>query len=192
MTVVEAPAPPRARIVSLDRVRGLAVACMVVDHLVLLTDGPMAVRYTVGRLAMPLFFVLAGLLVTRLSERLLLVAGAGVLLPLVVPWVDAPNVLLWYAVGAVVLVLWRRLGWPLWLLVVVPLALAANGYDVEAGTGYQLPAMVGLMALGSMLGTRSMAWGDRLPSVLAAAGRYPLTVYVGHVLALEGLRRVLS
>lgn len=176
----------RARAYALDAVRGLACWVMLADHLALFL-GADAVRSTVGRLAMPLFFVVAGHLSRRLSSRLVLVAGWGLCLPTFAPWIDSPNVLVLLATGAFLLSACRR--WsvhPGWLAAVC-LGLLANGAGPLAVGSYPPAALVGLMALGAMLHRDAFAWGERLPGWVAWLGRWPLSFYVGHVLLLTAV-----
>lgn len=170
----------------LDAMRGLAIACMIVDHLALYADLD-AVRWTIGRLALPLFFILAGHLVRRLSWRLLAVGVAGLLLPQLAPWVDDPNVLLWYATGAVVIVGWRRTGWPWWPLIAAGLTLGANGWAELLGRGYNPLLLLAMMALGAGLNRDQLGAFRRVPRQLRLLGRWPLTIYIGHVLLLTAL-----
>lgn len=161
---------------------------MVVDHLCVVFAGPAELRWTIGRVAMPLFFLVAGHLSHRLPnwERFLLLIAVGLWLPVVVPWVDRPNVLLWYAVGVAVLEAARICRQPPVLLVVPALVLAANGVlPSKLGTGYDGASLVGLMAVGSSLPRTWWSWADRLP--LGWLGRYPLTVYVGHIAVLQAV-----
>lgn len=160
---------------------------MVVDHLALfLLDGGV-LRQTVGRLALPLFFIVGGHLVRRLSWRLAWVFLVGAALPLAVPWVDNPNVLGWYALGAAVLTLTARWPWLPALLVAFALTRYANE-AVPYGPGYSPLALLALMALGQLLPREAFRWGRHLPSPLALLGRYPLTFYVGHLFAIEAVR----
>lgn len=172
---------------ALDRVRGLAIVLMAVDHVASLS-GWVVVEDTVGRAAMPLFFVLAGSLLGRLRWRHAQLVGLGLLLPVVMPWLDAPNVLTLYGVGALVIWLWRRLVWPVWVLAAAGLTQAANGW---AGglffTGYQPLALLGLLALGAMLPRTTWSWGSSLPGWMGLLGRFPVTVYVGHLLVLTAI-----
>jgi uncharacterized membrane protein len=192
-TLVPAPVSAgeggRRRSVQLDALRGAAVLFMVADHVALFV-GADPVRMTVGRLAMPLFFVLAGHLSARLSWRLVWVVALGLALPTVAVWIDSPNVLVYLGAGAVVLAVTRRSRLVLWFLVALPLVLLANGFALApVGTGFHPAALLGLMAVGALLDRRSVEQlAGRLPAavtrVLARSGRYPLTVYVGHVLLL--------
>jgi hypothetical protein len=184
----DSPVKP-ARSVALDVFRGLAILAMLADHLAYLTGGPEVIRLTVGRLAMPAFFILAGHLARRPRLRHAEVFVLGLVLPALVPWIDSPNVLCWWALGVVCLWLLGRLGWPAWLLVALPLTLGANGWLHLDGNGYAGSALFGLMALGAILPRSVFAWAGRLPRQvarpLAFLGRHPIAFYAGHLLALE-------
>lgn len=177
-------APPRVRLLELDRVRGLAIVFMLCDHLAYIA-GPVEVRLTIGRLSMPLFFLLAGGLAARLTRRHLIAALIGLTLPLVAPWAGSPNVLLVLAVGCLLLTLVPA-GWS-WLFAAVALAFAANRAPIGA-TSYDPAALIGLMALGQTIGLRwAVQLGSRLPDWLSVPGRRPLTWYVGNVLLIQGV-----
>jgi len=177
----------RVRDGALDRLRGLAIVLMVADHVAAYADWT-SVRMTFGRAAMPLFFVLAGHLSRRLSWRLLWIGLVGLWLPVVVPWIDRPNVLLILAAGAVVLAAARRAGVSALVLCAFVLMMGANrfgsGWPV---TGYDALYLLGLMALGAALPRGSFAAAGRLPRWLERPGRRPLTVYVVHLLVLTAL-----
>lgn len=180
--------PVRTRVAGLDRLRGLAILCMLVDHLVLVTQGPGGLRWTVGRLALPAFFVLAGHLARTPNARHALIAWVGLVLPWLVPWIDHPNVLVLYALGVVVLWLFHQLGRP-WWLVVLALTWGVNGL-VHVGHSYDALMLFGFMALGACMPRSAFEWTDRLPAgLLSAVGRRPLSWYVGHLLVLEALVR---
>lgn len=179
----------------LDRLRGLAIVVMILDHLLIVTGHETSpLRYTVTRAAMPLFFVLSGHLVRRVNERHLMVAALGVTLPLLVPFIDRPNVLLWYAACCPAVLLARRAGpGALAVLVLVPLTLAANGYHLWTATSsYDPVGLLGLMALGALLPRDAARFARRLPAWLGAAGRFPLTVYVMHLLILAAVWHALG
>lgn len=178
----------------LDAARGLAIVAMMIDHVSAVSGGPWLVRWTVGRLAMPIFFVLAGYLCRRVSWRTGAVAALGVALPFAVPWIDRPNVLVWWAAGSAVLVGTRRLGiGPGWVAAFC-LALMGNFVLLALGDGYPAAALVGLMALGALAGDRdaesggrsyAWRWAERLPGWLAVVGERPVRWYVGHLLVLQ-------
>ena len=175
-----------ARLYYLDAFRGLAILAMMVDHAALLFNGPGWLRLTVGRLAMPMFFALAGTLAGRVTGRHAAVAATGLALPLVVPWIDSPNVLVWWAVGAVALAGCRRLAVSPGVVAVVALGMGANGWLVETRS-YSGPALVGLMAVGALLPRSWYVWAGRAPRWVAAMGRAPIRWYVGHVLVFTFL-----
>jgi hypothetical protein len=176
----------RTRLVELDRLRGLAILLMIADHVAIVAGTPI-VRVTAGRLAVPIFFVVAGHLAgSRLSWRHLQVGALGLVLPLVVGFVDSPNVLLWWALGCVVLYVWQRLSWPVWGLIVAALTLGANGWVIPAGShSYNPLDLLGLMALGRGMGPELFVFGRRLAAWMGALGRAPIRWYVGHVLLVQ-------
>jgi hypothetical protein len=186
MTAATTPVSTAAgvRVVGYDAFRGLAVLCMIVDHLALVLGGPVELRLTVGRLAMPAFFLLAGHLARRPRLRHLWIALLGFALPLVVPWIDSPNVLVWWAWGVVVLWVWRWAGFELWPIVILALVVAANGWTQTEGT-YDWFALVALMAVGSMLPATAFTWAAPAPRCVALLGRHPVSIYAGHLLALQ-------
>ncbi|WP_457204114.1 TraX family protein [Nocardioides sp. HB32] len=179
------------RIFGYDAFRGLAMLAMLVDHLCLVFSGPYAVRMTVGRLAMPMFFLLAGHLARRVRWRHGGIFLIGCALPVLVPWIDSPNVLVWWAVGVLLLAAARWAEVPAWLLVVVALAASANGWVDTDGT-YDARCLWGLMALGAMLPASAFTWAGRAPRWVAALGCWPITFYVGHLLLLEALIQAAS
>lgn len=179
----------RVRLAGLDRLRGLAMVAMLVDHLMIVGQGPNEVRMTVGRLAMPLFFLIAGSLFSRLSWRHAAIWGVGLVLPLFVPWVDAPNVLYWYAFGVVALWVCDRLGPSAqYVVLVCCLTLWANGLGTPPPGAYPFWALLALMIVGRLIGREALGRvGDHLPawSWLELVGRFPLTFYVVHLLILQ-------
>lgn len=190
------PGRPAERFAAIDRLRGLAILLMIGDHVSIFT-GLEWYRDTAGRVAMPLFFVLSGYLVTRFTIRHALVGLSGFVLAAAVPWVDSPNVLVWYCAGAALLACsWVRQPLVLAGVAVFGLMLAANGYAELYLTGYNPFALLGIMAVGALLRTlpdgRTL-WSParRLPAFLGLLGRYPLSWYLGHVVFLDFVVMVL-
>jgi hypothetical protein len=175
------------RISGYDAFRGLAVAFMVIDHIALLTPATDLLRMAPGRLAMPMFFLLAGYFATVPRWRHLGIGLVGVTLPFFIPWVDSPNVLVLWALGVVLLWAWRAAELPLWIIAAVALVASANGWSSSDGTYYEPVAMYGLMALGATLTPAAFVWADRLPlsRALASVGRHPIAWYVGHLTAFQ-------
>lgn len=183
----------RVRDQGIDRLRGAAILLMVVDHVLIVTgQATSPLRYTLTRAAMPLFVVIAGHLVDRITWRHGAIGVVGLGLPLLVPFVDSPNVLLWYALACPVILAARRLGpGAVAVLAVVPLTLAANGYDLWPYPGsYDPSGLLGLMAVGALVPRTAFTCGLRLPRLLAGIGRYPLSCYVGHLLVLTAVWHV--
>lgn len=171
------------RSAGLDALRGVAILAMTVDHLALFLDVP-ELRVTVGRVAMPLFFVLGGHLARRLSWRLLLVPVVGLALEVVAPWSGAGSLLVTFAAGAVFVVLARRHPPILAVVAAAGIALGANGYAELLGSAYDPRCLVALMALGALLDRRILEGLRWTPAPLVLLGRFPLTFYAGHVLLL--------
>lgn len=186
-TTATLPAAPatRTRIAGLDRARGLAIVLMVADHCCVFIPGGFGYRITLGRLAMPIFFVLAGYLARRITSRHLYVVCIGAALPLAVPWIDNPNVLVWWALGCVLLYAMRCWGLSPWLLIIACAGYAANGWPTTFGDTYSPLGLFALLAVGQLLPATAWRWTDRLPRWLALPGRHPIALYVGHLLVLE-------
>jgi uncharacterized membrane protein YcfT len=166
----------------LDKARGLAIVLMILDHSLIVFDHDNPLRYTVTRVSMPLFFLVSGHLVRRLSWRILAIGAIGLVLPLVVPWIDDPNVLLLYAVCAPVILLAKRYR-ALPIVVIFALAMAANHWT--QGGGYWLFGVMGIMAMGALIERDSFRHFERLPNWVSVIGRYPLSIYVSHLLFIE-------
>lgn len=176
------------RYAAMDRVRGLAIVLMILDHVLALTHTGSPVRLTVTRVCVPLFFILSGHLVRRFSWRTAGIGIVGFFLPLLVPWIDQPNVLFIYAVGAFILSNPYVAKIPPSVVVAISLTFAANGFDTNH-FGYGVGSLIGLMALGKMLQRNWFAWGEKLPTILTTVGKYPLSIYVGHLLILTAVFR---
>lgn len=189
----------RSRSAALDGLRGLAVVLMFLDHALIVTGHQYAgLRYTLTRAAMPLFFFVSGHLFRRLTLRHAAIALVGAALPVVVPWVDSPNVLLLYAMGCVSL--WAigkagdRVRVPLLVFVVaLPLVLSANGFDVGQVAGsYAGRPLWALMALGALVQRRHLDVFAPLGRVFGWAGRFPLTAYLASTVGLTAAVAVLG
>ncbi|MCA1726985.1 MAG: heparan-alpha-glucosaminide N-acetyltransferase domain-containing protein [Actinobacteria bacterium] len=181
----------RIRVRSLDAARGLAVVLMIVDHVAAVMGsnaGPLWwVRHTVTRPALPLFMVVAGILIARRRSswswrRLVAIAGAGVVatwLLLVSGIQFGPDVLLVLVATCPAWgVLSRR---PLELLV---LGLLQALYLPIGWGGYEPGLVLAYLGVGILAG----GCGERLSWIRGRAfelvGRYPLTWYLGHLVVL--------
>ena len=176
------------RFAGIDQLRGLAVALMVVDHALAVMQTGSLVRATVTRLAMPLFVLILGGLITpsRLPRWSLwgMAAGLWAALDMMVIGLPGPFFLLAllairYAVHAALLC---RV--PAWVIAAAGATFAAQA---PAGpfVGYNVGALVALVAIGTSLHPVVLnEWGEPLPKVLRYLGRFPLAVYVGHLFLL--------
>jgi surface polysaccharide O-acyltransferase-like enzyme len=167
---------------------------MILDHCLLIANVAHPIRATVTRLAVPLFFVISGHLVRRFSMRTFGIGIIGLALPIAVPFVDNPNVLLWYASGAALVVLSRRYSWAPWVIMAYVFTLSANFFlQSNWNDSYWAPALYGLMVMGSVMPRSVFAslHFERLPNWVAIIGRIPLRIYVGHLLLLTVIYQIL-
>jgi fucose 4-O-acetylase-like acetyltransferase len=183
------------RSASLDKIRGLAIVAMMIDHAVIITSGPVELRQTIGRIALPLFFIVAGHLAHRLTWRHAWILGVGLLLPVFIPWLSTPNILVSYVLGAVALwacsLMGRNARYVAVAVVVVCLTAVANGHGNDGG--YNGFALLALMVAGSLTSRDWFEWlGGWLWRPLAVIGRRPLTWYVGHLALFELIRLGMS
>ena len=191
----------RVRIPALDGLRGIAILLMVFDHLLLLslemmpgTDLREFARRSVTRFAMPLFMIVSGFLLDQVSRRRMgqVVLAAGM--------VNLTLWLLWPSFALPeILAVWAFLLPVRAFLVRHPVEAAALGllqamYLPVHWPGYEPGIVLVFLALGRLWATRPgredgllSQIGTRVPGWVAALGRRPLLLYVGHLLPLAGL-----
>lgn len=174
----------RLRLAGLDRLRGLAIVLMLVDHTVWLAGAEWA-RGTVTLLAVPLFMGIAGYLWRPgwrpRYEQVALAAGIS---------------------GA--LALYMGLAAPVFLVVIVlalPIVAALHRWPAPAAmlgvlqalywpvgwAGAEVGLVVACMMIGRLwrqAGGQEWRVGDLLPAWLGTVGRWPLTWYTGHMAAM--------
>ncbi len=181
------------RIWQLDRIRGLAIVLMLLDHVLALNPsvGGMAVRLSLTRFAMPLFMMTAGYLIASKrsafsARRLSVIAAAGVVSCTCCWSLSLPTFDILVGFAFVVMVTGAVVRWPL-LLVLVGFIQAAwlplhfPAYELGAVVAW---VSIGALIVGSMHSGSFLAWADRVPRVLEPIGRYPLRWYVGHLVVL--------
>lgn len=173
---------------TLDAARAAGIALMILDHVAVVYEWPPIVR-DITRLAMPLFMVTSGYLFTgKLGQRYWDVwTTAAMTWPMVVILELAlVHVLIVYAL---VLPLLRAQPGTLLLLACLGLLqtynwpIPWNGYQ----PGYVLAFLVlGQFARQAGIEIRHRDW----PQWLTWAGRFPLTAYGVHLVALVGLTQM--
>lgn len=180
---------------SIDNLRGLAIALMIVDHAILAFHGPMTIHNTVTRAAMPIFFLLSGHLIKRFSWRLVGIGLIGLILPTIVPFIDDPNVLFWYAVMApLVLILKRYYFHGLYLILFIVFMLTANFHYflLNGFTSYPPLVLLALMCFGAIIPRIELTSITWIPTIFSKVGSYPISIYVGHLLIIQGLLEITS
>lgn len=171
------------RSAALDGLRGAAVVLMVADHLAA-TAGMDLLRLGPTRWALPIFALIAGSL-TASTARLVECAAAGLVVSALAigsDWMNGVDVLV-LLVGAKAVVQLR----PGWALPAAVVGLCQAAYVPVEWSGYQPGWVLGWVALGALVPVR--AWAEGLPSLtrLAGVGRWPLAIYVGHLVLLRGM-----
>lgn len=173
----------RWRDVALDRVRGFSIVLMVIDHLLIIFDSTNFLRYSLTRVALPLFCIVAGsLLGDRVNLfRWLQVLLCGIFCTVFSFGQGTPDIL---CVLAVVLPLacWFPSAWLIFI------GLLQAKYLPFHVSGYQVGWVLALVLLGRLfkddLRAGVLLLADCLPSCMAFFGRWPLSIYVGHVVLL--------
>ena len=191
---------PAHRLAALDRLRGIAILLMVLDHALVAAhtlgydpEWVLMTRLTLTRAAMPLFMLISGALWVRQRPRRRRVVAAFIaglvvetLLAVLWPEFGLPEImLLWAGAAALAGVIVR---WPIPSLI---LAYTQWAYWPVAWDGYQPGAVVLFLAVGVLWGRGSglkdSSLVNLMPGFLGAIGRYPLTWYLAHLAFLTAL-----
>lgn len=176
----------------IDKLRGLAILLMILDHVLSIIDPENLARYTLTRAALPIFMLIAGYLLANrnasIKRYLQLVAAAFASLTIVqyIPGMAKVDVLF---VIALALALWPiAQHYPIIALCVGTVQAQTLGlWD-----GYQPGHLLALMCAGALLKhTRAhndelvaKRIADAIPHAFAQVGRWPLLVYLGHLLLI--------
>lgn len=175
------------RSTAIDALRGFAILVMILDHIILTMGVGEPLRFTLTRIAMPLFMIIGGTLTTRANPaRLALVLAVGAALQAIAPAYGALPLLAGYATGILIVAGIRRWGTDTWTAPALAglLTITANGWTAIPGS-YDLAAVAALVLLGTLIPRHTLTrLGRPLPRWMASLGRYPLTLYVGHILVL--------
>lgn len=174
------------RLVALDGLRGLAILLMVMDHAALVYGAPWGVREVVTRLAVPLFMLTAGYLWRPgLRRRHLETALAAVVATPLLSTIGGAEFGILVVFLLVLPLVPVAVRWPLPVLALCLLQLST--WQIP-WYGYQPGFVLGLLVVGQL----AWLWGrDReflrageLCAAFAFLGRWPLTLYVGHLAVL--------
>lgn len=191
--------PAKSRVGTLDAMRGLAIIIMIVDHIfsVLESVGVESnfveySRLTATRFSMPLFMIASGIVwgayglrLKRWGQVLLLAVALNAMTRLLWPDFNFPEILLvWSALA----IFWR-------LIVRYPIITMIIGYTQTTywmlpWQGFQPGELAIFLGAGVLISKSSLTWlwqeprTSRLIEPLAFVGRYPLTIYGGHLAML--------
>lgn len=184
-TVVIAP----ARLVGLDRLRGLAVALMILDHAILAAGAASWLRLGPTRASLPLFCLVAGSLQARRGVgvlRCVELAVVGLVMtvaldPLV--GIGTPDIVVLLGIALLVFELAKDNEY-LVLTVAAVAVIQPFTWPVETNGGYQIGTVVALVYLGRHKALALAAQGERVPRCFEWLGRHALGVYVVHIATL--------
>lgn len=180
---------------SIDRLRGLAMALMMLGHLLAVLDAGEWVRLTLTRGSLPIFAAVTGYLLADRRPRwgrVGQVAGVGLFASAAVDYAGVPGL---NAVDPLLVIAAALCCWPLvvrWPVLVVLVGTVQAVTYAGLYDGYQIGEVLALNAAGVLL-RRSASPHDldaarwtagRLPAVLGTIGRRPLTAYALHLAAL--------
>jgi predicted acyltransferase len=194
--------PVRKRVTAIDRLRGLALLLMILDHSLVVyqaVNGPQDwvwwIRHTVTRFALPLFMMMAGLLIAQKGHpawnRLPFILVAAIVINVVAHYLPqvgfhTPDVLANFVMAVPLYFLFVR--YPLETIVVGFLQAYYLPITWNEWMGYQPGMIMAFLALGVLLkfhpNTLVMRLGRRLPAALEILGRRPLLWYCGHLAVL--------
>lgn len=172
------------RLPFLDLLRGLAIVLMALDHAVVVFGWPEELRH-LTRPALPAFMVVSGYLFTRVGPRYFDVVLAALVTWPVVQYLG----LVWIHILLVYALVVPGLALPLGLRVVVGSLglLQAMTWPLGWG-GYEPGYVFAFLVLGNLLAYTGIRWPEVRFRLLEVVGQWPLSVYVGHLVALAGVK----
>lgn len=177
------------RLAWVDRLRGLAIVVMVIDHTLSQVDPDSLFRYTASRaLGLPLFMltsatVFAGPPKRRRRVQLLAAVAAEAFLFTVLD-MRTPGILFVYALLLLGGVLDRASGLP-WVFATAGV-VQFMWWPLPMFDAYQPGEVLLWWCLGFMATGHGalIRWAHRLPEWVGAIGRRPLAWYVGHLIVI--------
>lgn len=186
MTDVVTAAPQRTRVDWIDRIRGLALVLMLLDHALFQVDPDSIARLTVTRWSLPLFMAAsAAVWSPGVRPKRVVVIGICAALEVVLSLelgMPLPGILVVYLVAIIPLSNWYRASHHAYAIGAAGLIQAL--YLPIGWEGYEPGLVLVWWCLGRLGCYQLDRLGVRLPRALADVGRRPLTWYVGHLLVL--------
>ena len=197
---MKSPALKGGRIFIIDAIRGLAIALMILDHSLFAIESIGVAnnvveysRLSITRFSMPLFmiasgmiWVLYGLRIKRWIQVFILSILVNVTIRVLWPDFNNPEILF----------VWTLLAIGYRLIVRFPITVMIIGYTqfvfwpVSWG-GYQPGELAIFLGVGVLIARAPLdrTWKqirfEKLLSTLAFLGRYPLSIYSGHLISLS-------
>jgi len=196
---VSAPQIAKSRLLILDAMRGLAIVIMIIDHVLAALEsigvGSNVVEYSrlsVTRFSMPLFMIASGIAWTRYGLRftrwaqvVLWAVVINSLTRLLWPDFNFPEIL---AIWAALAIAWKFIRrFPIITMII---GYTQTTYWQIPWQGFQPGELAIFLGVGVLLSKVSLdfLWRERRTSrlikPLAVVGRYPLTIYGGHLIAI--------
>lgn len=173
----------------IDRLRGLALVLMVLDHVLVQIDPSNPLRYTLTRLSLPLFMAASAAVWTPdiRTRRLVLLASAATVELVASSYLGMPfpGIMLVYLVAVVPLSLWHEASSSAYW--VAALGLIQALYLPVGWLGYEPGLVLAWWGLGRLGSYQLDRLGSRLPRCLASVGRWPAQLYAFHLLVLVAL-----
>lgn len=185
------------RWLALDRIRGLAIILMLVDHGLAVAGSPWWSRVGPTRASLPLFMLVSGWLLCGRSRPSdvrcvqLAIATVAAAPASALAGLGAPDILLVYSMALV--------GWHFFrahAVAATTVGLVTFATFPVTWYGYHPGYVLGLLGVGALLRQSSGShafrdFGDRLPACFARVGQYPLTWFVGSTYAFVLIALVL-
>lgn len=181
----EVATTPRTRLAGIDRLRGLAVLLMVLDHALVQIDHDSPLRYTITRLSLPLFVGCAAAVFRgQLGRQRMGVLALGIIAETTL---NGPLSL--GGPGPVTLITCGLLAFSLpWVRrnahLVGTLGLLQALYQPVGWSGYQPGLILAYFALATLAVHDLEPAARRLPAWVGTVGRQPMRWYIGHLIAL--------
>lgn len=196
---MSAPKVEKPRLVILDAMRGLAIVIMIIDHLLAALES-LGVesnfveysRLSATRFSMPLFMIasgiawrLYGLRFARWAQVVIWALLINLLTRLLWPDFNFPEILAIWAALAIAWKLFRRFP-----IIAIIIGYTQATYWQIKWQGFQPGELAIFLGVGALLSKSSLdsLWREprtsRFLKPLAVVGRYPLTIYGGHLIAI--------